>query len=174
MRDAHLKMGSECRFWTISHRFRLPNGCVAGLSGRLRRFSSEISLTSRAQYHDQMLRCAQAGDAARAERWFAKMQLEGFEADLQAYNILLSAHAAHGHLERVEELLACLERPDGYSFSSVLRCCERSGAVAKAERHFGRMLELGVPLTEVVCNAKIAVHAAAGDLKGGTTTHKMT
>ncbi|CAJ1436057.1 unnamed protein product [Effrenium voratum] len=72
-------------------------------------------------------------------------------------------------MDAADEVLLSMRsvaKPDAYSFSSAIRSCEPSGDLQHAEDHLREMRQLGVPLTEVVSNAMLAVCASAGDVPG--------
>eukprot|EP00439_Symbiodinium_sp_Y106_P013625 s3997_g1.t4 len=123
-------------------------------------------------YIDKLHQCAQAGDAERAETWFADMEAAGFKHDLQAYNILTNVYAVCGAVDSVDEVLetmstnACL--PDEYTLSSAIRSCERRADVQRAEAYVQQMSRLGVLPNHAVYNALLEVCAAAADVAGAS------
>eukprot|EP00434_Breviolum_minutum_P007168 symbB.v1.2.006325.t1/scaffold378.1/size217351/3 len=104
------------------------------------------------------------------------MRAAGFEPDLQAYNILLSAHASRGDINAADEVLDSMQedrcKPDQYTYSSAIQSCEPTGDVIHAQAHFQKMRQLGIRPTDVVCNALIAVQASVGDVEGVQKTLK--
>eukprot|EP00435_Cladocopium_sp_Y103_P040097 s2625_g10.t2 len=162
----------------LQYSARLRSALQGMLSTAFRCFASNDTthLSSRAQYHDRILRCAKAGDAERASSWFSKMRAAGYEPDLQAYNFLLGAHASRGDMDSADEVLSSMQQdycvPDQFTFFHAIQSCERSGDIQHAQAHFQNMQQMGILLTDLVCNAMIAVQASVGDVEGVERTLK--
>eukprot|EP00439_Symbiodinium_sp_Y106_P013731 s3997_g1.t5 len=152
----------------------LPLPSSAAFQARARGGSATVHypFSNRSEYIDKLHQCAQAGDAERAETWFADMEAAGFKHDLQAYNILTNVYAVCGAVDSVDEVLetmstnACL--PDEYTLSSAIRSCERRADVQRAEAYVQQMSRLGVLPNHAVYNALLEVCAAAADVAGAS------
>ncbi|OLP82552.1 T-complex protein 1 subunit gamma [Symbiodinium microadriaticum] len=146
----------------------------AALQARARGGSATVNypFSNRYEYIDKLHQCAQAGDAERAETWFADMEAAGFRHDLQAYNILLNVYAARSAVDSVDEVLETMRanacQPDEYTLSSAIRSCERRADVRRAEAYLRQMCGLGVLPNHAVYNTLLEVCAAAGDVAGAS------